>query len=47
MRDGPEAGLLLIDKILNQGDLADYHLAHSAQAYLYRRLGKIEEARTA
>ena len=45
MRDGPQAGLALIDAILARGDLADYHLAHSARADLCRRLGKTEEAR--
>jgi RNA polymerase sigma-70 factor (ECF subfamily) len=47
MRDGPEAGLVLIDAILARGDLADYHLAHSARADLCRRLGRQEEARAA
>jgi RNA polymerase sigma-70 factor, ECF subfamily len=47
MRDGPLAGLTLIDAILARGDLADYHLAHSARADLYRRLGKTAEARAA
>jgi RNA polymerase sigma-70 factor, ECF subfamily len=47
MRDGPEAGLRLIDSILIRGDLADYPLAHSARAELCRRLGRDEEARTA
>jgi RNA polymerase sigma-70 factor (ECF subfamily) len=46
MRDGPEIGLALIDAILERGDLADYHLAHSARAELCRRLGRREEART-
>jgi RNA polymerase sigma-70 factor (ECF subfamily) len=46
MRDGPEAGLALIDAILAGGDLADYHLAHSARAELCRRLGRTAEART-
>jgi RNA polymerase sigma-70 factor (ECF subfamily) len=46
MRDGPSAGLALIDAILARGDLADYHLAHSARADLCRRLGKNAEART-
>jgi RNA polymerase sigma-70 factor (ECF subfamily) len=46
MRDGPEAGLRLIDAILAQGELADYHLAHSARADLCRRLGRVEEARS-
>ena len=40
MRDGPAAGLALIDAILARGDLADYHLAHSARADLCRRLGR-------
>jgi RNA polymerase sigma-70 factor (ECF subfamily) len=47
MRDGPEAGLALVDSILAQGDLADYHLAHAARADLCRRLGRTAEARTA
>jgi RNA polymerase sigma-70 factor (ECF subfamily) len=47
MRDGPEAGLALIDGILGRGDLADYHLAHSARAELCRRLRRIPEARAA
>jgi RNA polymerase sigma-70 factor (ECF subfamily) len=47
MRDGPAAGLALIDAILARGDLADYHLAHSARADLFRRLGKTAEARSA
>jgi RNA polymerase sigma-70 factor (ECF subfamily) len=47
MRDGPAAGLAMIDAILSRGDLADYHFAHSARADLCRRLGRVEEARTA
>lgn len=45
MRDGPEAGLALVDGILTRGDLADYHLAHSARADFCRRLGRKDEAR--
>jgi len=45
MRDGPEAGLNLIDEILTRGDLADYYLAHSAKAELCRRLGRTAESR--
>jgi RNA polymerase sigma-70 factor (ECF subfamily) len=45
MRDGPLAGLILIENILKRGDLDNYHLAHSARAELCRRLGKIEDAR--
>ena len=40
MRDGPAAGLALIDAILARGDLGDYHPAHSARAELCRRLGQ-------
>src|SRR6266576_440354 len=47
MRDGPEAGLALIDAILVRGDLADYQFAHSARAELCRRLGRTAEARAA
>jgi RNA polymerase sigma-70 factor (ECF subfamily) len=46
MRDGPEAGLKLIDALLARDELNDYHLAHSARADLCRRLGKINEARS-
>ncbi|MEX1275573.1 MAG: RNA polymerase sigma factor [Bacteroidota bacterium] len=46
MRDGPKAGLDLIDAILGRGDLAEYHLAHSARGALCLRLGKRAEART-
>jgi RNA polymerase sigma-70 factor (ECF subfamily) len=45
MRDGPDAGLALVDDILASGDLADYHLAHAARADLCRRLGRTAEAR--
>jgi RNA polymerase sigma-70 factor (ECF subfamily) len=45
MRDGPEAGLALIDTIFAHGDLAEYHLAHAARADLCRRLGRTSEAR--
>ena len=47
MRDGPAVGLALIDQIMADGKLADYHLAHAARADLYRRLGNIAAARTA
>jgi RNA polymerase sigma-70 factor (ECF subfamily) len=46
MRDGPVAGLTLIEAILQRGDLGDYHLAHAARADLLRRLGR-REARQA
>jgi RNA polymerase sigma-70 factor (ECF subfamily) len=47
MRDGPAAGLELIDAILARGELEDYYLAHSARADLCRRLGQSEQARSA
>jgi len=45
MRDGPAAGLALIEALLAGGDLDDYHLAHAAHADLCRRLGRTEQAR--
>ncbi len=45
MRDGPAAGLTLIDAILARGDLLDYRLAHAARAELCRRLGRTADAR--
>ena len=47
MRDGPEAGLVMVDAILARGDLDDYRLAHAARADLFRRLGRSAEARAA
>jgi RNA polymerase sigma-70 factor (ECF subfamily) len=47
MRDGPAAGLAIVDELLARGDLDDYHLAHATQADLCRRLGKTVEARAA
>ncbi|HWO32918.1 MAG TPA: DUF6596 domain-containing protein, partial [Candidatus Acidoferrum sp.] len=47
MRDGPEAGLTHIDEVLEHGELANYYLAHSARADMYRRLGRTAEARSA
>ena len=46
MCDGPEAGLTRIDAVLEHGELANYYLAHSARADMYRRLGKTTEARS-
>jgi RNA polymerase sigma-70 factor (ECF subfamily) len=45
MRDSPLAGLEIIEAILARGELADYHLAHSARGELCRRLGRFEDAR--
>ncbi len=47
MRDGPAAGLALIEAILADGELADYHLAHAARADLLRRLGCADQAAAA
>ena len=47
MRDGPSAGLKLVDDIVARGDLEGYHLTHSVRADFYRRLGKVAEARAA
>src|SRR5262244_3438559 len=46
MCDGPEAGLAHIDALLQHGELANYYLAHSARAELYRRLGRTAEAKS-
>ncbi|WP_347927798.1 RNA polymerase sigma factor [Pseudomonas helvetica] len=46
-RDGPLAGLTLVEGILQRGELLDYHLAHSARAEFCRQLGRVEEARAA
>jgi RNA polymerase sigma-70 factor (ECF subfamily) len=45
MRDGPAAGLALIDAILERGELQDYQFAHSARADCCRRLGRADDAR--
>ena len=47
MRDGPSAGLALVDAILAHGDLADYRFVHAARADLCRRLGRTDDARAA
>jgi RNA polymerase sigma-70 factor, ECF subfamily len=45
MRDGPAAGLALVDGLLDRGELTEYRLAHAARAELCRRLGQTTEAR--
>jgi RNA polymerase sigma-70 factor, ECF subfamily len=45
MRDGPAAGLALVDRLLAEGGLDDYHLAHATRADLCRRLGRAADAR--
>lgn len=44
MRDGPEAGLQLVNAILARGELTGYHLAHAARADFCRRLGRVADA---
>lgn len=45
MRDEPRAGIVLIDALLQRGELHDYHLAHAARADLCRRAGRLADAR--
>ncbi len=47
MRDGPAAGLAIVEAILSRGELGDYPFAHSTRAELCRRLGRTREAREA
>ena len=47
MRNGPLAGLQLVEGILSRGELLDYHLAHSARGEFCRQLGRTDEAKTA
>jgi RNA polymerase sigma-70 factor (ECF subfamily) len=45
MRDGPLAGLNIVDELMSRGELTEYHFAHSARADLCRRLGRYADAR--
>ena len=47
MRDTPEAGLSMIDSILQRGELQDYYLAHAARGDMFRRMEKQHEAHAA
>jgi len=47
MRDGPAAGLAIVETILDRGELREYRLAHAARADFFRRLGKTTDARDA
>ncbi len=44
MRDGPTAGLAIVDALLDRGELANYHPAYAVRADLNRRLGRSHEA---
>ena len=46
MRDGPAAGLAIVDGLLGRGELRDYRLAHAARGELCRRLGRTSDARS-
>ena len=45
MRDGPEAGLAIVDSLLELDSMQKYYLAHAARADLCRRLGRADAAR--
>ncbi|MED5430825.1 MAG: RNA polymerase sigma factor [Pseudomonadota bacterium] len=45
MRDGPAAGLAVLQPLMQENTLKDYHLAHAALADLHRRLGNVDAAR--
>jgi RNA polymerase sigma-70 factor (ECF subfamily) len=47
MRDGPKVALPIVEKLLSDGPLSEYHLAHAAKADLCRRLKRVAEARSA
>jgi RNA polymerase sigma-70 factor (ECF subfamily) len=47
MRDGPQAGLALVNGLIEEGKLTDYHLTYAAQADFYRRAGETDAAREA
>jgi RNA polymerase sigma-70 factor (ECF subfamily) len=47
MRDGPAAGLTIVDGVLDRGELRDYRLAHAVRGELCRRLGRTADARVA
>jgi RNA polymerase sigma-70 factor (ECF subfamily) len=47
MRDGPAAGLALVEQLEQAGELAGYHLLPATRADLLRRLGRTDEAAAA
>lgn len=44
MRDGPDCALPIVERLLADDRLANYHLAHAAHADLCRRLGRWRQA---
>jgi predicted RNA polymerase sigma factor len=44
MAEGPEAGLALVDEVVEDGSLTCYHLVPAVRADLLERLGRITEA---
>jgi len=44
MRDGPAAGLAIVDGLLDGGELRDYRLVHAVRGELCRRLGRAADA---
>jgi RNA polymerase sigma-70 factor (ECF subfamily) len=44
MADGPQAGLGLVDALVEAGELREYHLLYAVRADLLRRLGRADEA---
>jgi RNA polymerase sigma-70 factor, ECF subfamily len=47
MAYGPDQGLELVEELVAEGTLDGYHLLHATRADLLRRLGRVDEARTA
>lgn len=47
MRDGAESGLILVDALIQRGELGEYRFTHAVRADLCRRLGRHAEARAA
>ncbi|MDQ3232015.1 MAG: RNA polymerase sigma factor [Pseudobdellovibrionaceae bacterium] len=45
MRDGPMAGIAVVDDLIARGELVNYHLIHAARADFCRRMGRKDEAR--
>jgi len=45
MRDGAQAGLDAVERVMAEGGLDGYHLAHAARAELQRRLGLFERGK--